>query len=94
MPVDNGNITVRVYWPEEIKRTLLPALIWFHGGGWTIGSMVSMDSVCRYICHEAGVVVVNVDYRLAPEHKFPTFQSRMPIPHYVGRLRPLTKLGS
>ena len=72
VPVDNGNITVRVYWPEEIKRTLLPALIWFHGGGWTIGSMKSMDSVCRYLCHEAGVVVINVDYRLAPEHKFPT----------------------
>ena len=71
VPADNGNITVRVYWPEEKKRTLLPALIWFHGGGWTIGSMTSMDSVCRYICHEAGVVVVNVDYRLAPEYKFP-----------------------
>lgn len=69
--VNDGNITVRVYWPEKIKRTLLPGVLWFHGGGWTIGSMASMDSVCRYICHEAGVVVINVDYRLAPEHKFP-----------------------
>ena len=72
VPVDNGNILVRVYWPETIKLTQLPGLLWFHGGGWTIGSMTSMDSVCRYICHEAGVVVINVDYRLAPEHKFPT----------------------
>ena len=70
--VEHGSIIVRVYWPQNIKHTRLPGLLWFHGGGWTIGSMKSMDSVCRYLCYEAGVVVINVDYRLAPEHKFPT----------------------
>ena len=68
---EDGEFNARVYWPQAAQEDSLPALIWFHGGGWTIGSMASIDSVCRYLCHEAHAVVMNVDYRLAPEYKFP-----------------------
>jgi len=47
------------------------ALVFFHGGGWVIGDLDTHDHVCRFIAAHAGVVVVSVDYRLAPEHKFP-----------------------
>ena len=47
------------------------ALVYAHGGGFTLGSLESADSVCRFLCAEAGVTVVSVDYRLAPEHPFP-----------------------
>ena len=46
-------------------------LIWYHGGGWVIGSMDETDPVAREMCHRSGCMVVNVDYRLAPEHRFP-----------------------
>lgn len=49
----------------------LPALIYFHGGGYTIGSLQSHDCVCRALCVETGCIVISVDYRLAPEHKYP-----------------------
>jgi acetyl esterase len=49
----------------------LPLLVYFHGGGYTIGSLQSHDGVCRALCVEAGCIVVSVDYRLAPEHKYP-----------------------
>lgn len=52
-------------------KTDLPVLVYFHGGGFTIGSTSSHDSVCRHLCVEANCIVVSVDYRLAPEHKFP-----------------------
>ena len=50
---------------------LLPAILYFHGGGWVMGSLEGYDLVCRYLCARAGCVVVAIDYRLAPEHKFP-----------------------
>lgn len=52
-------------------RGALPALIYVHGGGFTIGSLESYDSVCRTIAARAGIAVVSLDYRLAPEHRFP-----------------------
>jgi acetyl esterase len=46
-------------------------LVWFHGGGFVLGSIESHDGLCRALAAQAGVVVVSIDYRLAPEHRFP-----------------------
>ncbi len=63
-----GEIPIRVYRPAD---GVLPALVYFHGGGWTIGDLLSADPMCRRLAAEAGCAVVSVDYRLAPEHPFP-----------------------
>lgn len=65
-----GPIPVRVYTPVDAPAGA-PALVWYHGGGFVIGDLDSADGVCRSLCRRAGVVVVSVDYRLAPEHQFP-----------------------
>jgi acetyl esterase len=49
----------------------LPVLVFFHGGGWVVGNVESHDTMCRHLANRAGCAVVSVDYRLAPEHKFP-----------------------
>ena len=50
---------------------MLPILVYYHGGGWIRGDLDTHDDVCRYLCHHAGCLVASVDYRLAPEHRFP-----------------------
>ena len=69
VPGPGGPIPVRVYWPQTGGP--LPALVYFHGGGWVIGNLDQVDRTCRSLAKQSGCVVVNVDYRLAPEHKFP-----------------------
>ena len=67
-----GPIPLRVYRPAGVPAgTALPVLVYYHGGGWVIGDLDTHDVQCRQITAEAGVTVVAVDYRLAPEHKFP-----------------------
>jgi acetyl esterase len=64
-----GGVPVRLYWPDGDGPH--PVLIWIHGGGWVVGSAAGADVTARYLCRHANCLVVNVDYRLAPEHPFP-----------------------
>ena len=67
-----GPIPLRLYRPAGVPATTaLPVLVYYHGGGWVIGDLDTHDVQCRQITAEAGIAVVAVDYRLAPEHKFP-----------------------
>ncbi|KAH6972188.1 Alpha/Beta hydrolase protein [Ilyonectria sp. MPI-CAGE-AT-0026] len=68
---DGASILVRVYTPAT-KKGLSPGLVYIHGGGWTLGDLEGEDIACRAMCVNGGVVVVSVDYRLAPENPFPT----------------------
>jgi acetyl esterase len=69
IPGPDCEIPIRVYTPES--RAPRPALVYFHGGGWVVCDLDTHDVVCTAIADRAGAVVVAVDYRLAPEHKFP-----------------------
>ncbi len=69
VPGPGGDVPVRVYWPND--ETGLPVLVWFHGGGWTIGNLETADRTCRALANAVGCIVVSVDYRLGPEHRFP-----------------------
>jgi acetyl esterase len=69
IPGPAGQIPVRIYTPEG--NAPFPVLVWFHGGGWVLGTLDASDHTCRELANTAGCVVVSVDYRLAPEHKFP-----------------------
>jgi acetyl esterase/lipase len=64
-----GGIRLRLYRPAGQK--MRPALVYFHGGGWTIGDLDTHDVLCRQLCVGGDAVVVSVDYRLGPEHRFP-----------------------
>lgn len=67
----NGEIPIRIYTPRDAGAVRLPVLVQFHGGGWVIGNLETHDNMCRYFANEGDAIVVAVDYRLAPEHKFP-----------------------
>jgi acetyl esterase len=69
VPGPEGNVPVRIY--ATGHGGIRPALIYFHGGGFVFGNLDTHDAVCRAIANESATVVVSVDYRLAPEHKFP-----------------------
>jgi len=69
IPGPAGDIAVRVYTPAG--NGPFPVFVNFHGGGWVIGDLDTSDAACRDICRTVGCVVVSVDYRLAPEHRFP-----------------------
>lgn len=67
--VDLGGVRARVYAPSG--SSMQPAVVWFHGGGWVVGSLETHDAMCRRLAAAAGCAVVAVDYRLAPEHRYP-----------------------
>ena len=66
-----GRLRIRIYRPGGNVARLLPCILYFHGGGWVIGSLEGYDKPCRYFSARSGCAVVAVDYRLAPENKFP-----------------------
>lgn len=66
-----AGVPVRIYRPYGAASSDAPAMLWIHGGGWTIGSLDTDDSRCRTMAARSEVVVISVDYRLAPEHPFP-----------------------
>ena len=65
------DIPIRTYWPLNAVEGSMPTVVYFHGGAWIIGDLDSHDGHARRICSTLGAVVVNVDYRLAPEDPFP-----------------------
>jgi acetyl esterase len=69
-PLKCGDVPGRIYRPES--NVPLPILLYIHGGGWVIGDLDTHDSACRAIANAVPAVVVSLDYRLAPEHKFPS----------------------
>jgi acetyl esterase len=70
VPARDGHLlAARLYAPSHER---LPALLYLHGGGFTIGSLDTHDSLCRQLALHSGAAVVSLDYRLAPEHRFPT----------------------
>ena len=70
IPGAAGPLPVRIYRPD-VDAPDLPVLVYYHGGGHVIGNLDTHDAVARNLCNGAGCVVVSVDYRLAPEHRFP-----------------------
>ncbi|UGB28988.1 alpha/beta hydrolase [Metabacillus sp. B2-18] len=69
IPGYEHEILIRIYSPSE--KTSLPALVYFHGGGWVIGNIETHDSLCRLLANHAQCKVISVEYGLAPEYKFP-----------------------
>src|SRR5205085_11950293 len=67
---DADGVPIRVYRPIDTTEPSM-ALVYFHGGGWVAGSIETHDGPARAIARRTGIVVVSVEYRLAPEHRFP-----------------------
>jgi acetyl esterase len=67
--VDAGGVPCRLYRPSTDQN--LPLVVYLHGGGWVVGDLDTHDHVCRTLAVKSGMAVLAVDYRLAPEHKFP-----------------------
>jgi acetyl esterase len=69
LPGPGGELPVRIYTPAGAGP--FPILMYFHGGGFVLGSLDNSETVCRVLSTQSGSIVISVDYRLAPEHKFP-----------------------
>jgi len=69
IPGPHGTIPIRIYTAEGTGKR--PIIVYYHGGGWVIGSINTHDNVTRYLANASGAIVVSVDYRLAPENPFP-----------------------
>lgn len=70
---DGVTVPVRIYWPAGDSDSDAPraAVVFFHGGGWVLGNLDAYDHLCHALANAGDCVVVSVDYRLAPEHRFP-----------------------
>ena len=89
LPGPAGEIPVRIYRPHGIGTAeLLPALVYFHGGGWVFGNLDSHDPLCRALANRARCAVVAVAYRVAPEDKFPAA-----VEDALAALRAVARLG-
>lgn len=71
IPGPAGELAVRIYHPADSSGAPLPMVLFFHGGGWVIGTIGSYDAMCRRLCNGSGCIFVSVEYRLAPEHRYP-----------------------
>ena len=71
IPGPAGPVPVRTYRPKGADAESAPGVVYFHGGGWVICDLDTHDGGCRRLANETGAVVMSVDYRLAPEHKYP-----------------------
>ncbi|MGY4223727.1 acetyl esterase [Bradyrhizobium sp. USDA 4503] len=73
IPAPHGTIPARIYTPYTLRKKdgLAPCLVFFHGGGWVIGDLDTHEVVCQKLAHEGELIVISIDYRLAPEHRFP-----------------------
>ena len=69
IPGPGGDLPIRIYTPDSDAP--LPVTMWFHGGGFFAGSIDEHDTTCRQLAEAAGSIVVGVEYRLAPEHRYP-----------------------
>lgn len=83
----HGAIPLRLFRPlGTMADQVLPALVYYHGGGWVIGDLDTHDTLCRELSNHAGCAVVSVDYRLAPEHRFPAaVDDSIAAAHWVHR---------
>jgi acetyl esterase len=66
-----GKLPLRIYRPYGLGAQRVPAILWLHGGGWSLGNLDAYDPPCRFLAARGGCVVVAVDYRQAPENRFP-----------------------
>ncbi|TMQ91055.1 alpha/beta hydrolase [Actinomadura soli] len=71
VPGPGGPVPVRLYRPAPPGEGGVPAIVYLHGGGWVLGGLDSVDALCRELAARTGCAVLNVGYRLAPEHPFP-----------------------
>ena len=69
IPYQDGMMSARVYTPKGTGP--FPAIVFYHGGGWVVGTLDGYDNLCKALCNKTSAVVISVDYRLAPEHVFP-----------------------
>lgn len=83
----HGAIALRHYRPAaSAANAVLPVLVYYHGGGWVIGDLDTHDVLCRQLCNASGCSVIAVDYRLAPEARFPAaFDDCLAATYWVAR---------
>ena len=72
VPCPWGTLRIKLYYPKDTGDAgLLPVVVFYHGGGWTVDTVETHDKAVHVMCAASGCVFASVDYRLAPEHKFP-----------------------